>query len=319
MYFVEGEYVFIGKKISVIIMTLNAEQFIEDFLKRLKNQTVLPDEILVVDSESNDNTISIVNKFADVKCISVSRSSFDHGGTRDLALRESIGDYVLFFSQDAVIITNDYISNIISNFKDDNVAMVYGRQIARDDAYPYEKLIREFNYPPERIEKTQNDIPKLGIKCFYMSDVCSAYRRNVYLSLGGFDSFVLINEDMLIATKAINAGYKVIYDFNAQVCHSHNYTFMQELRRNFDIAVFLKMHEGYYSKIKLTSEGFRLVKYVVKSLLKEYKFFSVLRFVYICFGKYIGNKLGANFKRLPKGMVLFLTSNKRFWNRYWEK
>ena len=119
-------------KISVVIMTLNAENFIEDFIVRLLRQTLKPDEIIVVDSESNDATIEITSKFPQVKIVNIKRENFDHGGTRDLAFKVSTGDIVLFFSQDAVIANDDYISNMVLNFEDPLVAMAYGRQVAKE-------------------------------------------------------------------------------------------------------------------------------------------------------------------------------------------
>ena len=72
-------------KISVVIMTLNAENYIEDFIVRLLRQTLKPHEIIVVDSESNDATLEITSKFPQVKIVNIKRENFDHGGTRDLA------------------------------------------------------------------------------------------------------------------------------------------------------------------------------------------------------------------------------------------
>lgn len=306
-------------KISVVIMTLNAENYIEDFIVRLLRQTLKPDEIIVVDSESNDATIEITSKFPQVKIVNIKRENFDHGGTRDLAFKVSTGDIVLFFSQDAVIANDDYISNMVLNFEEPLVAMAYGRQVAKLDARSYEEYIRLFNYPKSSRIKSLSDMEILGIKCFYMSDVSSAYRRETYFELGGFEKQILTNEDMLIATKAIMAGYKVVYDAKSVVYHSHNYSFMQELRRNFDVGCFLKIYDELYGKIKVTSEGKRLVIFVMKRLIKNKKFLDIFRFMNICFAKLLGNKLGKNFKHLPKKVILFLSQNKLFWKKYFNR
>lgn len=306
-------------KVSVVFLTLNAEPYLRKNLQNIEKQTLRPLEVIVVDSESVDNTIQIAREFSFVKIINIKRTDFDHGGTRHLAVTKSIGDIIVFFSQDVEIFDIDYLQNIVSNFKDDKVAMVCGRQIPRNNATPYEKLIRQFNYPELSKIKTKNDIANLGIKCFFMSDVCSAYSRNIYYMLGGFEQLTLISEDMLIATKAIMNDYKVIYDAHSAVYHSHDYSFMQELRRNFDIGVFLKMNNEYYSNIKVNTEGVELVKYVCFSLLKQYLLLHVFIFLYICVGKFIGNKLGLYYYRIPKKILMYLTSNKNYWNRYFEK
>jgi rhamnosyltransferase len=94
------------------------------------------------------------------------------------------------------------IEQIISNFADEKVAMVCGRQKAKPNAVHYERLIREFIILCKKSE-TFADINTLGIKAFYMSDACSAYRRSAYYDLGGFEYPILTNEDMLIAARAL--------------------------------------------------------------------------------------------------------------------
>ena len=278
-------------KISVIIMTLNAEKYIQNIIDMLKKQTIVPDEIIVVDSQSQDQTVDIEKK-NNVKIILIDRKEFDHGGSRDLALRESIGDYVLFLTQDAEIGNERYVENLIRPFNDDKVAMVCGRQIAKKDATSYEQLIREFNYPNKRMTKKKEDIKKLGIKAYYMSDVCSAYRRDIYLQIGGFEHPILTNEDMLIAAKALKNGYKTAYEPDAFVYHSHNFTLKQEFKRNALVGAFLKQHENELESTKVSSEGMALVKYVSKRLLNDRKYIDFCRFGFICVAKYLGNKYG---------------------------
>ena len=51
-------------KVSVIIPTLNAEKFIGNLLKNLiKVQTLKPDEIIVIDSSSQDKTVEIAKSY----------------------------------------------------------------------------------------------------------------------------------------------------------------------------------------------------------------------------------------------------------------
>ncbi len=89
-------------KVSLVIPTLDAESDIEGLLNRIYRQTRRPDEVIVVDSCSSDRTVDIVKSFEWVRLISIDRSEFDHGLTRDMALRESSGDIVCFMTQDAV-------------------------------------------------------------------------------------------------------------------------------------------------------------------------------------------------------------------------
>ena len=273
-------------------MTLNAEKYIQNMIEKLLEQTVKPNEIYVADSESDDNTVAIVQKYRMVKIKNIKRDEFDHGGSRDEVFRESIGDFVLFLTQDAEIGDDHYIENILKPFENNEVAMVYGRQIAKEGANNYERLIREFNYPNQSMIKSKEDIKRLGIKAYYMSDVCSAYRRDIYLKIGGFEHPLLTNEDMLIACRALRNGYKIAYEPSAYVFHSHNFTLKQEFKRNADVAVFMRLYEKELGSVKVDSEGVTLVKYVVRKLLDEKEYVDFFRFGLICVAKYMGNKYG---------------------------
>lgn len=278
--------------ISVIIMTLNAEEYIASIISHLHKQTVMPDEIIIADSESEDQTVALAKKDRLVKILNIKRKEFDHGGSRDYALKESIGDYVLFFTQDAVIGDKHYIENIVKNFEDDGVAMVCGRQVARKNAKSYEKLIRDFNYPSTRKVREEKDIETMGVKAFFMSDVCSAYRRTAYFDIGGFEHPILTNEDMLIAFRALKKGYKTVYDPKAYVYHSHNFTLKQEYERNKIVGEFMTQYKDEFGNISVNGEGLKLVKYVSKKLLGNLRIISFIHFGLICVAKFTGNKAG---------------------------
>lgn len=88
-------------KISVIIPTLNCENVIGLLLEKLWNQTIKPLEVIVIDSESDDNTREIARK-AGANVIEIKRKDFNHGGTRNLAAEHSAGDILVFLTQDAL-------------------------------------------------------------------------------------------------------------------------------------------------------------------------------------------------------------------------
>ena len=224
-------------KVSLVIPTLNAEGDIEGLLNRIYRQTRRPDEVIVVDSSSSDRTVDIVKTFEWVRLISIERSEFNHGLTRDMALRESIGDIVCFMTQDAVPADEFYIENLIAPILNDfRVVVSSGRQLPKDDARRFEQLVREFNYGPESNVRSKADVVTMGIKAYFATDVCSAYRRSAYIELGGFGKTDM-SEDMLMAAKAVNAGYSVAYAADACVHHSHNLTPAEQYRRNYAIGV----------------------------------------------------------------------------------
>jgi rhamnosyltransferase len=285
-------------KTSLIIPTLNAASTIDRLLQSLNQQTVALNEILVIDSQSDDDTEQICRQHKQVSFLKINRNAFDHGGTRDYALRLSQGDFVLFLTQDALPTNERYIEQILRPFQDEAVAMVSGRQIAPDQASERERLTRLFNYPPSSNVKTAKDIPVLGIKTFFASNVCSAYRRSAYLRVGGFDAPLLTNEDLLLSARFIRQGYKVAYCAEAQVFHSHAFTLGQHFARNFNIGVFMSQNASVFQNVPATREGIRMVKQVLSELIRKKLLFETLCYCLETVAKFLGYQSGLHYQRL---------------------
>ena len=288
-----------GKTFAAIIPTLNPGSQIVALLDKLVAQSLPPTEIIVVDSQSDDGTPTVVNRYIDshsdqkIRFIGIERKTFDHGATRDMVLRQSIGDFVLFLTQDAMPADEHYIENLMKPFSDEKVALVTGRQIARSDARPAERLVRELNYPKRSHVRDVSDIERLGIKAFFASDVCAAYRRSAYLAVGGFEHPIDTNEDMLIAAAFLHAGYKIAYEASAKVIHSHNFTLKQQYRRNYLMGKEIQKHEALLGGAKVAGEGMSLVKYVIRGLAKGHHFGEIVRFCFDCAARLLGNRAGA--------------------------
>lgn len=277
--------------ISVIIPTLNAGEQLKKLLDMLHAQTVQPVEILVVDSQSADHTCEIA-RAGGAHVLVVDRKTFDHGGTRDMALRQTTGDIVVFMTQDALPVDAHMLENLIAPFEDPGVAASVGRQIAYAHASAYEKLVREHNYPDEELVWGMEDVERLGVRAFRVSDVCAAYRRSAYLESGGFDHPILTNEDMLMAEKLLRLGHKLAYTARASVYHSHDFTFRQEYRRNYIIGRTMKRYEARFHYINEMGAGAKLVKEVMIALARKGQFVQCMRFAMNCAARLMGNRIG---------------------------
>ena len=277
---------------SVVIPTLNAGVDLPRLLEVLEAQTVLPDEIIVVDSASEDRTPEIAAANPLVKLVSIERADFNHGMTRDMAFRLSQGDYVCFLTQDALPASTTYLECLINPMlKDERIALVSGRQLPKADARRFEQLVREFNYPVKSAVRSLDDLPSLGIKTFFASDVCSAYRRTAYLECGGFP-MLETNEDMLMAARFIGRGYLVAYEASAQVYHSHNLTLREQFRRNRLVGRFLELNNDDLLGASEIGEGMKMVKAVTTQLVREGALLELWAFFLDCAARLFGNQAG---------------------------
>lgn len=280
------------KTITVIIPTLNAEGQLPALLSRIHSQSLRPEEIIVVDSASGDRTEQICRDDESVTYIRIKRSEYDHGGTRDMAARKASGDIVVFLTQDALPADDEFLRNLTAPVARGEAAICTGRQLPRRGATHMEALVREFNYPAVSFIRSKDDIPRLGIKTFFCSDVCCAYDREIYLRLGGFEHPIKTNEDMFFAAKAINSGYKIAYAADARVYHSHNFSLRQQFERNYIQGYEIARHSGLLNGVPLEGEGMRLVRSVSSGLIKQGHALALPRFAADCAARLAGSRFG---------------------------
>lgn len=279
-------------RVGLIIPTLNAGRELGALLDAVEGQTRRPDEVLVVDSSSDDETVEVAESRPGVGVMSIHREDFDHGGTRQLALEKVTGDFVLFLTQDAVPADEHYVENLLRPFDDSAVAMASGRQLPKAGARRYVRLVQEFNYPAESNVRFESDIKNHGIRAFFASDACSAYRRSALDAIGGIPRPCATNEDMLAAGRLLRAGYGVAYAADARVLHSHNLTPREQFRRNRAVGAFLAEHADELDIPSEVGEGIDLVKCVTARILREGRVGELFSFGVDCLARLTGNVAG---------------------------
>lgn len=307
------------KKVDVIIPTYKPDQKFLELIDKLEHQTVPIHQIILMNTEQKyfDRLFygtSFLEKYKNITVKHLSKREFDHGRTRNLGVKFSEAEIFVMMTDDAMPADEHMIEELLKGLEQSNVAVSYGRQLAYETSSEVEKFTRNFNYPSQARIKTKKDIDTLGIKTFFCSNVCAAYKREVFDSLGGFIKHTIFNEDMIFAAGAVKAGYGIAYMPEAKVYHSHHYTNMDQLRRNFDLGVSQIDHPEVFADVPSESEGVKLVKATI-TYLREKRKCSMIPGVIIQSGfKYIGYILGRNYRKLPKKMVVKCSMNKEYWS-----
>lgn len=299
--------------VDVLIPVYRPGKQLKMLLEKLKKQSRPIHKIILMNTEKTYFPEDLEGKYGNVEVYHLTKAEFDHGGTRDRGIRMSDSDVIVCMTQDAVPADRYLIENLLKPFSDSRVWAAYARQLPAKDCREVEKYTRSFNYPDESRLKGKEDLPKMGIKTFFCSNVCAAWRRDRYLELGGFVTKTIFNEDMIYAGKLIQHGGMIAYCAEAKVIHSHNYSVLQQFHRNFDLAVSQTMHPEIFGGIRSESEGIRLVKKSMRYCLKIGKPWLVIQVVTQSAGKLLGYKLGRQYERLPRKMILWCTMNPAFW------
>lgn len=303
-------------KVDAVIPAYKPGHDLRELVEKLLDQTVRLGRIIIIntDREYFDEKEYLIAPAVEV--VHITRHEFDHAGTRNMGLRMSDADYVLFMTMDAIPKDNYLVEKLLSGFRRaDNIAVSYARQLPKKDCNRIEQITREFNYPAQSRVQTSDDIKELGIKAYFCSDVCAMYDTSIYRSLGGFKAPAIFNEDMVYAAGALDAGYAVSYCADALVYHSHNYTGRQYYRRNFDLGVSQADHPEIFERFNVKGTGMQLVRKSLAQICRSGTPADIIRLVYYSGMKYLGFRKGKNYHKLSLKSCLKHTSDKEYWNR----
>lgn len=305
-----------NKTVDVIIPAYHPGNEFTTLIKRLEKQTVSIHRIIVMNTEESMWNKEWEKLSDAMEVHHLTKEEFDHGGTRARAAELSDSDVMVFMTQDAMPADRELLAELLKALdQEENIAAAYARQLPNAECSFVERYTRAFNYPDTSLVKTKADLDKYGIKTFFCSNVCAAYKKDIYEKQGGFVRRTIFNEDMIYAGTIVKKGGKIAYCADAQVVHSHNYSALEQFHRNFDLAVSQTMHPEIFGGIRSESEGIRLVKKSLSYCIRIGKPWLMIQVVTQSAGKLLGYKLGQQYERLPEKVILACTMNRKFWEK----
>lgn len=226
-------------KVTVFIPTWNGERWLDEVLKVLVSQrTTFDYELLVIDSGSRDRTTALCEA-AGARVVKIPNTEFDHGLTRNRAVREATGEIVVLTVQDATPASDTWLATMVSHFEDPEVAGVFCNQIPRSDCSPFLKeRIRNWvqgggapsvRHVPDAPDGFWRLPPTERWLTAQFDNVASAVRRSFALE----HPFVRrkFGEDVTWAKSAILARAKIVMEPRVAVIHSHDNSMWYEFRR----------------------------------------------------------------------------------------
>jgi glycosyltransferase involved in cell wall biosynthesis len=224
--------------VSIIIPVKNGEDYLQEVLVSIFSQKIMFDfEVIVIDSGSKDLSLEIIKKF-NVKLLQISPNEFNHGGTRNMGVEKSQGKFVAFLTQDATPIDENWLTNIVQPLIDNpKIAGVFGKHLPRKNCDPIvaANLIIHFDKNISNNRKVwikDNDYENKKGDYIFFSNNNSCIRKSVWREIPF--RHVEMSEDQWWATDILEAGYMKCYEPNAIVYHSHNYSPMEWMRRQYD-------------------------------------------------------------------------------------
>ena len=303
-------------KISVLIPTCNGEVTIGGLLSKLAQQTLQADEIIVFDSDSEDATRALVSKW-NLEIQTIDRGQFDHAGTRTAMCHQAKNEILVFFTQDAIPVSNYALEHLIAGLmQSPEIAVAYGRQLPNPAATGAAQHLRDFNYPSQSNVRRFSDRNHYGFTTIFASNSFAAYKKSALAEVGYFGSNLIFGEDTCTVGRLLKKGYSVAYVSEAEVFHSHNYSCMEEFRRSFDIGVFHTLENWLLSSYgSPQGRGKAYLLSELQSLFGEHRYMELVEFILRSAMKIFGYTCGRHHTVLPKKLCPLLSMNRRWWRR----
>src|SRR5579884_494851 len=109
-------------KYTFVATVLNEEDMIREFIDSILNQSQKPDEIIIVDGGSSDQTVNLIEKYKNIKLVS---KPGNRSIGRNEGIRISKGDIILV-SDGGCLLDKNWAKNITKPFTDKKVDVVSG-------------------------------------------------------------------------------------------------------------------------------------------------------------------------------------------------
>ena len=240
----------INPYISIIIATYNSEKTLENTLNSILNQNYSEYELIIVDGNSNDNTLKIIEKFTSQIAYVLSEKDFGIYDAWNKGLKFARGQWICFIGSDDIFID----TNCLQLFSQFLVNVNIGEhRIVYPSIKIFNKIIDQF----ATVGENWNLARKLFFKFQNIPHVGMMHHKTLFIEYGKFDSRYKIAGDYefllrVIRQKNVPLHYSRILFImgNEGLSNNPNYQ-LKILQEVFFAKVKNKIWPFYYGGFKI--------------------------------------------------------------------
>jgi lipopolysaccharide/colanic/teichoic acid biosynthesis glycosyltransferase/GT2 family glycosyltransferase len=219
--------------VSVIVPAYNAERSLPDCLRALARQTRPPDEIIVVDDGSTDDTAGVACRHG---ARLIRQANAGPAVARNAGVAAARGDLVLFTDADCAP-WPDWIERMCRPFDDPGVAGAKGAYRTRQRSLVARFVQQEYAAKYRRTARYRS--------IDFVDTYAAAYRRDIFLRNGGFNAGFTraAMEDHEFSSRLARKGHRLVFLPDAIVDHRHTTSVSGYFRRKYGV--------GYWKAVML--------------------------------------------------------------------
>jgi GT2 family glycosyltransferase len=208
---------------TVIVITLDRAEYLQRCLTCLHAQSLLPDQIIVVDSSKDVRALAVVKAFPNVVYLRNECGLGRMTASRNIGLKQALGDVIAFVDDDAFA-HPQWLANLLEPYADPSVGAVGGRALngQPDEAKLGKSEIGRL-YPNGTLTGYFAADPGGPVAVDHIIGCNMSFRRAVLAKLGGFredfSGFSSLREDSDMSLRVKRLGYRIIFCPGAVVDH----------------------------------------------------------------------------------------------------
>ncbi len=265
-------------RVSIILVTYNAEATIREAILSLQQQSYRDCEIIVVDNDSRDNTLPIVRellpeggKNGKVVC---SKANAGFAGGNSSGLKYAAGEYIALLNADAFA-GPQWLQRLVEAMDSQEGAGICASRIISFGSSAIDSAGDGFSRSLQGFKRGEGELPEMYGERGYVFGACACaalYRRKMVEEIGFFDDdFFLIHEDTDLNLRAQLAGWKVLYVPEAVVYHKVR----SSIGNMSDIAIYYTIRNRDLVRVKNVPAGIflRCFPQFVMSIIAEFIYF----------------------------------------------
>lgn len=206
--------------VSIVVRALDEAEHLPALYTGLLRQSRRPDEVILVDSGSSDDTVAISEAHG-ARIVHIAPADFSFGRSLNLGCQHATGDILVFVSAHVYPLDEQWLERLIAPFERPEVGLVYGRQTGdhRTHFSELEVLRRWFPLVGDHDQQTP-----------FCNNANCAVRATAWRDIP-YDESLTGLEDLDWAQRALDAGWKIVYEAQAAIAHIHEESFAKVRNR----------------------------------------------------------------------------------------
>ena len=244
------------KKLSIIIPVFNGEKFIKRCVDSVLNQSMYIDEIIIINDNSTDGTIEILEKnYSNLVNIKIINLKKNHGVSycRNLGIEKSSGEYIGFVDSDDYVEVNMF-EKMYNNAKDNNLDICICNFV---EVNQQNRIKSKYKNNEEILERDKS-LEKYLLNKISPSVWDKIFRRKILKNIK-FNTKLIIGEDILFCLEAFyyskKTGFVNDYLYNyIQNDNSAVHTISSKLLQYVDVIKYIPLQIEEDLKLNFKSE-----------------------------------------------------------------